>query len=83
MSHSLMFSYLLGKSEQDLMQLLLDCSSLPPVISAAQIYGEQISNDLFYIGRTWCFAIHCELLKLGILNDSDDFISPNLTNRFQ
>ena len=62
-SHSLMVSYLLGKSEEQLMQALLDCSSLPPVISAAQEHGTKILSDLFYIGRTWCFSIHRERLK--------------------
>ena len=62
-SHTLIVSYLLGKSEQQLMQVLLDCSSLPPVITAAQTHGPQIFNDLFYIGRTWCFSIHRERLK--------------------
>ena len=62
-SHSLMVGYLLGKSESQLMQVLLDCSSLPQVILAAQVHGTGIYNDLYYIGRTWSSSIHREQMK--------------------
>ena len=51
------------ESDSYLMQLLLDCSSLPEVIAAAQLHGDQIFADLFYIGRNWCFCVHREHLK--------------------
>ena len=42
---------------------LLDCSALPKVIAAAQLHGDQVFADLFYIGRNWCFCVHRERLK--------------------
>ena len=56
-------SILLTGCTQIKMQLLLDCSSLPVVISAQQRHGDKILSDLFYIGRTWCFTHHRERLK--------------------
>ena len=56
-------SIMLTGSTQIKMQLLLDCSSLPVVITAQQRHGDKITSDLFYIGRTWCFTHHRERLK--------------------
>ena len=50
-------------STRDIMQLILDPSVIPIVIRSAQIHDTQVYNDLFYIGRTWCFSIHRERLK--------------------
>ena len=47
----------------NMMQLLLDCSALPLVIHNAQLHGEQVYNNLFYLSRTWCFALHRERMK--------------------
>ena len=45
-------------------QFLLDCSSIPAVISASQILGESfVLDQLFYISRIWVYAIHRERLK--------------------
>ena len=45
-------------------QFLLDCSSLPAVVSASQTLGEVFVLDhLFYISRIWVYAIHRERLK--------------------
>ena len=50
---------------------LLDCSALPSVISLAQIQGEEVLQHLFFISRTWIFALHRERLKrLGIWKQS-------------
>ena len=62
-SHSLVTSFLLSSSTQKMMQFLLDCSVLPEVIRGAQLHGEQIYSDIFYLSRTWCFAIHRERMK--------------------
>ena len=43
---------------------LLDCSTLPEVISCHQIYGDKVFQELFYITRTWCYALHRERLRL-------------------
>ena len=50
-------------STRKIMQLLLDPSAMPMVISSAQFHGEQVYSDLFYIGRTWCFSIHRNRMK--------------------
>ena len=50
-------------SHTKIMQFLLDCSPLPEVVSCAQMYGEDIYSDLFYLSRTWCFSIHKERMK--------------------
>ena len=62
-SFSLVTRSLLTASPKSHLQLLLDCSSLPEVISAAQHFGETIYNDLFYVARSWCFTIHRERMK--------------------
>ena len=63
-SHSIAISFLTAHTASDALQLLLDCSSIPEVILAAQLSGEIIYNDLFYIGRSWCFSIHRERMKM-------------------
>ena len=45
------------------MQFLLDCSVLPPVILATQRHGSSILEKLFYLTRTWCYAIHRKRMK--------------------
>ena len=44
-------------------QFLLDCSVLPLVVHCAQVHGDRIYRDLFYLSRTWCFALHRERMK--------------------
>ena len=61
-THTLMVKFLFSNTRK-LMQLLLDPSGIPEVISCAQHYGEDIYSDIFYIGRTWCFSLHRERLK--------------------
>ena len=47
-----------------IVQLLLDCSTLPDVITAIQIHGETVLEELFRFTRTWCFSIHKKRLQL-------------------
>ena len=61
-THTLIVKFLFSNTRK-LMQLLLDPSGIPEVISCAQIYGEDIYSDIFYIGRTWCFSLHRERMK--------------------
>ena len=50
-------------------QFLLDCSCLPEVISAAQVYGDGVLAHLFRISRTWVYSLHrTRLKKLGRWN---------------
>ena len=43
---------------------LLDCSSLPTIISAVQKYGVDLLHKIFYLTQSWIFNIHNERLKL-------------------
>ena len=45
-------------------QFILDCSSLPDVISLHQEHGQQVLNHLFKVTRTWCYTLHKERLKI-------------------
>ena len=45
-------------------QFLLDCSSIPSVIQAHQIGGTDVLHHLFYISRTWVYALHRKRLKI-------------------
>ena len=50
-----------------LMQFLLDCSSLPSIILHKQNSGSNVIDRLFYITRSWCYAIHrSRMNKLGL-----------------
>ena len=47
------------------MQLLLDCSVLPEVITATQNNQNQdVMQDLFKFSRTWCLNVHMSRMKL-------------------
>ena len=52
-----------SSNRQYLLQFILDCSVLPTVIRARQLYGDSIIQELFYITRTWCFVIHQKRMK--------------------
>ena len=47
----------------DFCQFLLDCSSLPAVISLAQQHGADTFSVMFQISRTWVFVLHRERLR--------------------
>ena len=51
-------------SEQLHMELLLDPSTCPKVISAAQEYGQGILSLLLYMTRTWSHAHHVKRKRL-------------------
>ena len=36
----------------------LDCSTMPPVIAARQMFGEFIQDQLFRLTRHFCFLLH-------------------------
>ena len=62
-THKIVTNILLSGSETKIMQLLLDCSVIPDVISLAQLYGEDLYRDIFYLGRTWCYSIYRDHMK--------------------
>ena len=52
--------------DEEKMQFLTDCSVMPKVIEATQIYGEIVHQLCFKISRTWCRSIHvARSKKLG------------------
>ena len=53
----------LSSDTEYLLQFILDCSVLPNIIAAAQEHGSKIYHELFYMTRTWCFAIHRQRMK--------------------
>ena len=56
-------TYLFSQDEELRMQFLMDCSVLPPVITAYQEYGATIHQSLFRVSRTWCRSMHVARLK--------------------
>ena len=42
----------------DPVQFWLDCSSMPSVISAVQVHGEDLLTELFKITRNYCHVLH-------------------------
>ena len=59
---SLIRSFFLN--DKTAIQLLLDPSVLPQVISIVQLEGSLILNELFYFSRSWCYTIHKTRMKL-------------------
>ena len=49
--------------EENLVQFILDCSVLPPVIAAAQ-QDKSVLAIFFKVTRTWCYTMHRARLKL-------------------
>ena len=48
-------------------QFLLDCYTFPHVRRLSQTHGSSFINRLFYVTRTWCYAIHrSRMNKLGL-----------------
>ena len=43
---------------------LLDCSVLPEVILATQVFGSDVLYHLFHVTRTWVYTLHRTRLKL-------------------
>ena len=54
----------LTSSKEYLLQFIIDCSSLPKVISSRQQYGDIIHKEIFRLTRTWCFVLHRERMRL-------------------
>ena len=50
-------------SSPDFCKFLLDCSVLPPVITAVQVEGYSVLSHLFDISRTWIYTLHKERMK--------------------
>ena len=46
------------------MQLILDCSAMPAVISLTQSHGPDVLHHLFYVSRNWCYSVHRKRMDL-------------------
>ena len=46
------------------MQLILDCSAMPAVISLTQSHGPDVLHYLFYVSRNWCYSVHRKRMDL-------------------
>ena len=51
-------------SVPDFVQLLLDCSVMPQVISACQTDENYVLKELFKFSRTWCYNVHANRMKI-------------------
>ena len=56
-------AYLLTNDDNLKLKFLLDCSSLPMVISASQLLGDNVYSILFKLTRTWCRSLHRARLR--------------------
>ena len=61
---SLISTSIHSTSANDTVQSLLDCSTIPEVISETQQIGPLILEELFRYTRAWCYSIHKSRLKL-------------------
>ena len=57
-------SYTVGSNSPLFVQLLLDCTVLPEVISLVQLHGSGVHDSLLYMTRSFCFSVHKARLKL-------------------
>ena len=65
---TIIYKIFLSGDQLLLMQLILDCTSLPEVIQTAKTGVTHTRDRLLYLGRSWCYSIHRERMnKLGLL----------------
>ena len=57
-------SYLFSNDDDLKVQFLLDCSTLPLVITAHQTFGTMVHQALFKFNRTWCWSLHLARQRL-------------------
>ena len=66
---SLLLTVIKSGQSQAIMQIILDCSTTPDIISHTQKYGSSVRDKILYFGRTWCYSIHRErMIQMGLLN---------------
>ena len=57
-------AYLFGSDDDLRLHFLVDCSTLPMIISAYQMFGDIVHKFMFKISRNWCRSLHRQRLKL-------------------
>ena len=66
---SILVPTLKSGDQHSVMQLLLDCTTIPVIIDHTQKYGSQLQDKILYFGRTWCYSIHRERMnQLGLFD---------------
>ena len=55
---------LIAGQPQDILSFILDPSSVPGVISAAQAHGQSVYQDCHHLSRVWCYSNHKKRMKL-------------------
>ena len=71
---------ILGSPPSVLVRFILDCTSIPEVLTLRQAIGYEVIERLLYLTRTWAFTIHKEKLKIlgrWPRNDVPTKIQPN------
>ena len=59
---------LVSSPASDIVQLLLDCSAVPSVISTQQ-HSDNTLCEVFKFTRSWCYSIHVTRMRIAKLND--------------
>ena len=54
---------LCSKTNKNFCNFLLDCSTLPEIISPSQIHGSIVHEHFYNVTRTWIFVLHRDRLK--------------------
>ena len=57
------FAVMQSHDQSEMIQLLLDCTTLQPVIESCSMIGTHIRDRLLYLCRTWCYSIHRERMS--------------------
>ena len=68
-------------SKTILMQFLLDCSSLPIVIRAAQHCSDDLLSRLFHVSRNCCYSMHRARMNMLGYFSIDEFSLSLMTNK--
>ena len=64
---TIIFTAMQSQDESEMTQLLLDCTTMHPVIESCRVFGTHFRDRLLYLGRTWCYSIHRErMTQLGL-----------------
>ena len=57
-----------NQKTENIVQFLLDCSSVPEIVTLSQSDNSYLVDRLFYLSRTWCYSIHrSRMNRLGLL----------------
>ena len=55
------------QTSENIVQFLLDCSSVPEIVTLSQSENSSLVDKLFYISQTWCYSIHrSRMNRLGL-----------------